>query len=44
MFSALVSEAIRMLEDHRKVFHSKEKKDCRVCRSLRRAIIGGIGL
>lgn len=42
MFSGFVLECDRLLADHRKVFHVKNKVDCVVCRSLRRSIVRGI--
>lgn len=43
MLSNVAAEALRLLEDHRKVFHGGKKDgDCRLCRSLRRALIEGL--
>lgn len=36
------AEAIRLMDDHREVFHAVEKKDCKICRSFRRTILGGL--
>lgn len=44
MFNALSSEGMKLLEEHRKSFHSKDKKDCIICRSLRRTILKGFSL
>lgn len=35
-------EAHRLLKDHRNIFHQTDPELCKVCRSLRRAVIGGL--
>lgn len=42
MLDLFVQECMRVLEDHRVSFHAVDKNDCKICRSLRRAIIGGL--
>lgn len=48
MFEGITNEAIRLYEDHRRVYHNvtvgqavPDEDVCRLCRSLRRAILGG---
>lgn len=40
----LSEEAIILLDNHRKRFHEIEKKDCKICRSFRRTILGGLSI
>lgn len=40
--SALSSEALRLMSVHREFFHLVDKKDCKICRSFRRTILGGL--
>jgi len=39
---AVSVEALRLLDLHRAFFHSTSKKDCRLCRSFRRTVLGGL--
>lgn len=41
MFNEMTQEAMQLLDDHRKRVHTKDKKDCTICRSLRRTILRG---
>lgn len=35
-------EAMRLMENHRTFYHIFVKKDCKICRSFRRTILGGL--
>lgn len=39
---SLATEALRLMADHRHFFHQIVEKDCRLCRSFRRTILGGL--
>lgn len=38
----LTAEAMRLFEDHKKIFHDSLGGDCRICRSMRRTALGGM--
>lgn len=39
--TSMSEEAIRLFRSHREIYHSEEKRNCKICRSLRRTIMGG---
>ena len=40
--SSMSDEALRLMKGHRGIYHVVEKKDCKLCRSFRRTILGGL--
>jgi len=42
VMKSLSVEAMRLLDIHRSFFHTIDKKDCKICRSFRRTILGGL--
>lgn len=40
--TSMSDEALRLMRTHREIFHILEKKDCKICRSFRRTILGGL--
>lgn len=39
---SLSGEAMRLMSLHRDFYHTTDKKDCKICRSFRRTILGGL--